>query len=146
MKRKLVPVRVGLATALLALGLAAVLGQASCSNQGEGERCNILGDNGGNDDCQVGLVCKPKAQLNGAQDDLCCPLTGPATVVACQAPGGGNVIPVPAEGGADVGTPDASVAETSTDAATDAASDATTDSASDAATDGASADASDDGG
>ncbi|HQY62075.1 MAG: hypothetical protein IPF92_12895 [Myxococcales bacterium] len=117
MKRNLAPARLGAATAALALGLAVLLGQASCSNQSEGQRCNILGDNAGNDDCQEGLVCKPKGQLNGAQDDLCCPLVGAPTVAACQAPGGGAVVPVPAEAGP---TPDATPADASGDAPADA--------------------------
>ncbi len=138
--------RVGLAGALLALGLAGALGQAACSNQSEGQRCNTLGDNGGNDDCQIGLVCKPKDQLNGAQDDLCCPLTGAPTVAACQPPGGGNVVPIPAEAGPDATPPtDASPDTTpATDAAKDAA-DGATDAPSEAATDAAT-DAADDGG
>lgn len=141
MKRNLAPVRLGAATAVLALGLAVLLGQASCSNQSEGERCNTLGDNGGNDDCQVGLVCKPKSQLNGAQDDLCCPLTGTPTVAACQAPGGGTVVPVPAEAGPtpDASSPDASSPDASTPDASspDASSpDATSDASADAADDG----------
>ena len=144
MKRNVASVRIGLATALLALGLTAVLGQASCSNQGEGGRCNVLGDNNGLDDCQTGLVCKPKATLNGAQDDLCCPeSTAAATNVLCQAPGGGGVQP-PAP--ADATAPDAtiSVDATTNDAPNDA-SKPTTDSATDGPVESA-ADAADDGG
>jgi|GEM_PF-2493930 len=141
MKRNLAPVRLGAAMAALALGLAVLVGQASCSNQSEGQRCNTLGDNGGNDDCQDGLVCKPKAQLNGAQDDLCCPLTGTPTVAACQAPGGGAVVPIPAETGP---SPDATPADTGTDAPADTGTDASTDTGTDASD--ASADAPTDGG
>lgn len=143
MKRNLAPVRLGAAMAVLALGLVVLVGQASCSNQSEGQRCNTLGDNGGNDDCQDGLVCKPKAQLNGAQDDLCCPLTGTPTVAACQAPGGGAVVPVPAETGP---APDATPSDASGDAPADTGTDAPADTGTDAPSSDASADAQADGG
>ncbi len=47
----------------------------ACSNGGEGDRCDVNADNGGNDDCQNGLVCVPAAQLSGTgqQSALCCP-------------------------------------------------------------------------
>ncbi len=54
-----------------ALALVALL---ACSNQGEGERCDHLASNGGNDDCQDGLVCTPSSSLNGAGYDACCPV------------------------------------------------------------------------
>jgi len=75
----------GSATALLVLVLAA------CSNGAEGDRCEF--DNG-NDDCQDGLVCVPKAASsrpgNGTVNppynnaDRCCPLDrSTATHPAC---------------------------------------------------------------
>ena len=140
--------RVRAALSVIVLGLAggAVVGQSGCSNQSEGQRCSTLGDNAGTDDCQsvsstgVPLVCKPKSQLNGAQDDLCCPQDPTkATVPACQAPGSGGIVPpAPADGGGDssvrdsatpdTSTPDTSIPDTSTpDTSTGDAGDASTD-------------------
>ena len=50
---------------LLALSMA-------CSNQGEGDRCEILNDN---EDCSSadGLVCTAAASLNNSISDRCCP-------------------------------------------------------------------------
>src|SRR4051812_9040304 len=78
----------------LAMGFAAVVGPAGCSNQGEGQPCDT---NNGSDDCDTGLVCTSKAQLN-RNTDLCCPL-GPATVASCNK-GGAMTTP-------DGSTPDA---------------------------------------
>ena len=47
---------------------------AACSNQGEGERCDVRADNQGTDDCQLGLMCTPAFMLSGtAMSDVCCP-------------------------------------------------------------------------
>lgn len=83
---------------------------AACSNQAEGERCEI--DNG-NDDCQDGLVCTPIANQNGAR---CCPPDrAQATTGVCQ-----QQVQVPngdAEPSADTGpSPDVSVPDTGADA------------------------------
>ncbi|MBX3201551.1 MAG: hypothetical protein KF894_25670 [Labilithrix sp.] len=45
---------------------------AACSNQGEGERCDVFN---GDDDCKTdeGLVCYPMAQLQNTDSDRCCP-------------------------------------------------------------------------
>ena len=46
---------------------------AACSNNGEGERCQIQNFS---DDCQDGLVCLPKAQVASNEynnADRCCP-------------------------------------------------------------------------
>jgi hypothetical protein len=62
-------------SALVLAGSATV----GCSNQGEGARCDTLGDNAGNGECQDGLVCDPPSQLNGSFDNvgmtfgICCP-------------------------------------------------------------------------
>ena len=83
-----------------------------CSNQAEGERCDTNGDNGGNDDCQSGLVCVHANQLNGASDsDRCCPPDrSRATADICKlstTPVGGDAAPPPSN---DSGTtPDVNV-------------------------------------
>lgn len=45
---------------------------AACSDQGEGERCEVYNRNS---DCKTdeGLICYPAAQLNGSSSDRCCP-------------------------------------------------------------------------
>ena len=65
--------------------LAAFVALTACSNYGEGERCEILN---GNEDCDDGLQCTPKAQINTPYDssDRCCPVnrttaTHPACVI-----------------------------------------------------------------
>jgi hypothetical protein len=61
---------VGIALLLVAGAFVAMV--AACSNQGEGERCEV--DNG-DDDCRTGegLSCYPEAQLKNAGSDRCCP-------------------------------------------------------------------------
>ncbi len=145
--------------ALLSLGaavLAVALTLPSCSNQGEGDRCNVLGDNNGNDECQDGLVCTRAADL-GAPTDLCCPPDRRnATTAVCriaQNPLMGDAAPPPppppvcvddaeVDGCVDA-APDASMgADSSEDspaimeAAADSAADSTLDSAPDGAADG----------
>lgn len=119
-----------------AVGVVALAGPG-CSNQGEGQRCSALGENGGNDDCAAGLVCTRKGLLEGAQDDLCCPVTG-ATLPACKPVGGGTTTTPPSEAGTDDASSDAATGDTSTpDTSTpDASGDAdaaTSDGSSDAA-------------
>jgi hypothetical protein len=54
--------------------LACAVAIAACSNQGEGDRCDVNADNSGNDDCKDGLVCTPQSSLgNNSSTDLCCP-------------------------------------------------------------------------
>lgn len=130
MKPVVAPLRLLATLALLGLGVA-ILGQTGCSNQSEGQRCSV--DNN-NDDCQENLVCKPKDQLNGAQDSLCCPAdSSKATAPACRPPSQTTTTPTPV---------DASTTDSSTDASTDsgdsATGDATTDSSTDASTDASS--------
>jgi hypothetical protein len=133
MKPVVAPLRLLATLALLGLGVA-VLGQVGCSNQSEGQRCSV--DNN-NDDCQENLICKPKDQLNGAQDSLCCPADSEkATAPACRPPGQSNAVPTPV---------DASTTDATTDSSTDAGdagdgstSDATTDSSTDASSDASS--------
>ena len=47
----------------------AILAFASCSNETEGQPCDMRAGNSGDDDCASGLVCTSV----GAQSDLCCP-------------------------------------------------------------------------
>lgn len=97
------------------------LALSACSNNGEGERCEI--DNN-NDDCENGLVCLAARELpqgfNGG--DRCCPPDRTqATHAACRAPQasvGGDSAP-PADSG-PVGTDSGNDTGTS-DAGTDAA-------------------------
>jgi hypothetical protein len=132
MKPVVAPLRLLATLALLGLGVA-VLGQAGCSNQSEGQRCSV---ENGNDDCQDGLICKSKDLLNGAQDSLCCPADSKAAVApACRPPSQTTTPPAP--------TGDASTSDASTDSSTDASvdgstSDATSDSSTDSSTDASS--------
>lgn len=92
--------------ALFAIGSA-------CSNQGEGERCEVENNN---DDCKTdeGLLCYPEAQLKNAGSDRCCPADrSKATHPICKTSvdiGAGDAIapsdtgPAP---GQDTGAPDA---------------------------------------
>jgi hypothetical protein len=71
---------------ILALPLAAALAFAACSNQGEGQICDRNAGNGGNDDCENGLVCvaSPNPNIHGFR---CCPASGASTTVECSQPG-----------------------------------------------------------
>ena len=97
----------------------------ACSNGGEGERCDVRAENGGNDDCQNGLKCTPAIQLNGnaQQSDRCCPLDR-----STAAPGSVCALVTPSNGlGADSAIPaEAAVADGPivSDSAPDSASDA----------------------
>lgn len=54
------------------------MGAVACSNQGEGERCDMNNDN---EDCASGLTCQ---KIEGQQSPLCCPpAPQPASVSAC---------------------------------------------------------------
>jgi len=87
---------------LAAAALGSVAAFPGCSNQGEGQRCSTLGENGGNDDCASNLRCTKKDLIEGAQDDLCCPEDlAKSTVAACKARGGGVVAPPPNDAGTD---------------------------------------------
>ncbi len=71
------------------LGLMAVFALVpfACSNQAEGQRCNV--DNG-NDDCESGLVCTSSRELGG-NADICCPASGQSTSPECTKGGGTTV-------------------------------------------------------
>jgi hypothetical protein len=119
------------------VGVACWLVLSACSNNGEGERCQI--DNV-NDDCENGLVCLTKSQVNQGYNnsDRCCPPDrSTATHPACtqlQNPVAGDSSP-PADTGpvaTDSGSTDTGI-DTGSDAASDA--DAGDPDASDAAQD-----------
>jgi hypothetical protein len=119
------------------------LAVAACSNGGEGDACNYLAENNGDDDCQDGLICWQAKTLNGAGTDLCCPPDrAQATTAACAIPATapGVDAAIPADSGP---TTDG---ETQSDGDAASASDTSSDVASDTSTaDGAAADG-DDGG
>ena len=97
----------------------------ACSNNAEGERCDQLSSNGGNDDCQDGLICTSKTDLNGASSDLCCPQNRTtATTPQCQiahAPVGGDAAPPPPS---DSGSTGDAAGDTGAQSDADAASEA----------------------
>jgi hypothetical protein len=65
---------------------AGIVALAACSNQGEGERCELLN---GNDDCNgdEGLICYAANQLTNSTSDRCCPLDrARATAPVCLTP------------------------------------------------------------
>ncbi len=67
--------RVSAAALFVTVALAGLVG---CSNQGEGERCDL---NNGNKDCASGLSCQ---RIEGQESALCCPPPPkPTTVTAC---------------------------------------------------------------
>ncbi len=122
----------GIAALVLVGGWIAL---SACSNQGEGERCEIANND---DDCKTdeGLVCFPKAQLSPPYNnaDRCCPRDrSQATTDPCKFPTnpiGGDATP-PGDTGPG---PDVQV-EASTDAG-DAGEDSATTSDADASDSG----------
>jgi len=128
--------------AILAGGSLFVL--PSCDNQHEGERCDNLAGNNGNDDCQAGLVCTPPDQLRWPaltdggisqrpQTYICCPPAGmPATTDVCKSAGStfGSDAAIP-----DTSVPEGSSSETGAETSTDAPADSPSDVASDAPSD-----------
>ena len=109
---------------------------AACSNQGEGERCEVFN---GNDDCKTGedLVCTPFAQLRNTDSDRCCPVDrNKATHPICKA--AQEEIDTDSATPPDTGPPPTPEASTP-DAAPDASDDA--DAASDAGDAGDAGDA-----
>jgi hypothetical protein len=119
--------------ALVVTGAVALV--AACSGQGEGERCSVLSDNNGDDDC-AGLHCTPAGQLNGSSTDRCCPADrtqATTPVCAVQTAVGIEAGQLPTEGG----TGDTGANDGASDAANDSSGDAgATDGAADAAADG----------
>ncbi len=98
----------------------------ACSKQGEGERCDRRATNSGNEDCQSGLVCTARENLNGTiiapgestDEGRCCPADRTLAVerICQQATGGiGSDSGIPTNVGNDAGDA-ADAAETSDDA------------------------------
>jgi hypothetical protein len=120
-----------LASSAFCLGLVGIL---ACTDQGEGERCDVRMDQTGESDCKAALVCIPEGQLNIpaggtalANQGRCCPPDRrTASVSEC--------LPVQATNLGDAAVP---TSDASNDASNDGAS--STDSAVDAsASDGGS--------
>lgn len=108
--------------ALFAVASAFIMIASACSNQGEGERCEVLN---GNDDCKTdeGLICYPEAQLRNANSDRCCPADrSRATHPVCKTTvdlGGGDSAAPPDTGpppAPDAGGQDANVEDAPSDA------------------------------
>jgi hypothetical protein len=131
---------------VLALGALAVV---ACSNQPEGARCQLDNDNdnGTNDDCDEGLVCRPSKDLaldpvfRGQPSDRegrCCPADrAAATVAECKVtpsiPGSDGSAPT-VDAATDAGN-DATDGNVTPDAPADAPVEADLDAAPDASTD-----------
>ena len=102
--------------ALAALGIAVA---GACSNQAEGDRCELKGENGGNDECQDPLECTDKNLTRGDGTARCCPRDrSQATTSVCGQPPGAVDSGPSSEGGG--GAPDATT-DGSGDSATEAA-------------------------
>lgn len=117
MKRPISLKAATLASALAVSGLVAL--SVACSNQGEGERCEILNDN---EDCSSadGLICTAASSLNNSISDRCCPADRlRATEAVCKAP-----INVSGDASAPANTgPDAAATDAGNDAGTADAAD-----------------------
>jgi hypothetical protein len=81
------PPALGRTALIVSLFLGSVIiVSAACSNQGEGERCDVLN---GDDDCKTddGLICYRAADLNNSNSDRCCPRDrARATNPVCKTP------------------------------------------------------------
>ncbi len=121
-----------------AVGLLGLVLTTSCSQQQQGERCDLNnGISGGDSDCNDGLVCTAAKDL-GTDTDRCCPADrSQSTVAPCIVSSSSLNQDAAAPGDGSVFTPDSS-----TDSGTDASS---TDSASDSDSDSAISDAADSG-
>lgn len=126
-----------IAAVVTGLTLAGWLVLTACSNNGEGERCQVNNDD---NDCEQGLVCLPSSQVNPSYNssDRCCPIDRTtASHPACtllRNPVAGDSAP-PADTGPsnpDTGTTDTGTQDTGVDTGVDAGD---TDAA-DAAADG----------
>jgi len=111
----------------------------ACSNQGEGEICDPDAGNGGNDDCQSGLVCN--TGLPGGVGPRCCPsdLMTAKTAVCSVTHQGVTANPAPPEGGpqeAEAPPVDAAT-EAAVDAQADGAEEPAPEAAAEAGTDAA---------
>jgi hypothetical protein len=108
-----------IAAVVTAFALGGWLVLSACSNNAEGERCQV---NNNNDDCADGLICLASSQVNPSYNssDRCCPVDRTkATHPACtllQNPVGGDSAP-PADTGpaSETGTTDTGTTDTGTD-------------------------------
>jgi hypothetical protein len=100
--------------------LAFALLLAACGQQTLGQPCSIKAGNGGNDDCESGLVCTAGGQLGHPGYDVCCPPNAAANAVV--GTGSCNRLPAaPSDASVDVAVAPA-VPEASTESDADASS------------------------
>lgn len=117
--------RTKVAAVVTTLTIAGWLALSACSNNAEGERCQV---NNNNDDCENGLLCLAASQVNPSYNgsDRCCPADRAlATHPACtllQNPVAGDSSPPPDTGPAnpDTGTTDTGTTDTGADTGVDA--------------------------
>jgi hypothetical protein len=64
------------------LSAVTALSMPGCSQQGEGERCDLLAN--GDADCNDGLTCVPKNSLLEGTADRCCPAPGTESDARCK--------------------------------------------------------------
>lgn len=121
--------------AVVLLPILAALAFASCSNEGQGQPCDPLAGNSGDDDCQSGLVCTPTSNAGSR----CCPqnrqtATAPECVLSSTTTDAASPTP-PVDAGSESSPLDApSEAVVEAEAETGPASDASDGSASEAST------------
>lgn len=92
--------------AVVLLPILAALAFASCSNEGQGQPCDPLAGNSGDDDCQSGLVCTPTSNAGSR----CCPqnrqtATAPECVLSSGTTDAAN--PTPPDAASESSPPDA---------------------------------------
>jgi hypothetical protein len=121
-----------IAAVVTSLTIGGWLVLSACSNNAEGERCQVANNN---DDCENGLICLASSQVNPSYNssDRCCPVDRTtASHPACtllQNPVAGDSSP-PADTGP--ANPDTGTVDTGTDTGTDTGADAGDTDASDA--------------
>ena len=110
--------------AAFVLPVLAALAFASCSNEGEGQPCSLYAGNGGNDDCQSGLICTVVTA-----GDRCCPsdrTTAKTSECALSSAASGDASPAPpvdgstSESSSPEAASEAAVGEGSSEAASEA--------------------------
>ena len=114
-----------IAAVVTSLTLGGWLVLTACSNNGEGERCQV---NNNDDDCEQGLICLASSQVNPSYNssDRCCPIDRTtASHPACtllRNPVAGDSAPPPDTGPSnpDTGTTDTGTPDTGVDTGVDA--------------------------